>query len=141
MQRRSIELGNRGGNPSLELHNSGKEVWASDYDTLVVVRTEDWQIDRRARLQSAIGGTQQFIGDFSFAPDQELCVVARPFTGDIVAVDIATLRIKRSAKIGRQPLEVAALPRGEVVARDWKTGDLLRGALKRRWFAECRPVW
>ena len=135
MQRRSIELGSRGGNPSLELRNSGKEVWAIDYDTLVVVRTDDWQIDRRARLQSANRGTQQFIGDFSFAPDQELCVVARPFTGDIVAVDIATLRIKRSAKIGRQPLEVAALPRGEVVARDWKTGDLLRGALKRRWFA------
>ena len=36
---------------------------------------------------------------------------------------------------GRRPLEVAALPRGEVVARDWKTGDLLRGKLERRWFA------
>jgi hypothetical protein len=134
-QRRSIDLGGGGGNPRLELRDSGKEVWASDYDRLVVVRTGSWQVQRRSRLQRSGAGTQQFIGDFSFVPDQELCAVARPFSGDIVAVDLRTLKIKRSAKVGRQPLEVAALPRGEVVARDWKSGDLLRGTLERRWFA------
>jgi len=102
---------------------------------LVVLRTEDWQIHRQVRLQTAAAGTQQFIGDFSFAPDQELCAVARPFSGDVVGVDVGTLRIKRSAKVGGQPLEVAALPRGEVIARDWKTGALLRGALESRGFA------
>jgi hypothetical protein len=134
-QRRSIDLCGRGGNPTLELRDSGKEVWASDYDALAVVRTDNWQIRRSSRLQSAAAGTQQFIGDFSFAPDQELCVVARPFSGDVVGIDLGTLKIKRFAKVGRQPLEVAALRGGEVVARDWKTGDLLRGTLERRWFA------
>lgn len=135
MQRRSIELCGRGGNPRLELRNSRTELWASDYDTLAVIRTDNWQIQRRSRLQGAVAGTQQFIGDFSFAPDQELCAVARPFSGDVVGIDLGTLKIKRAAKVGRQPLEVAALRGGEVVARDWKTGDLLRGTLERRWFA------
>jgi hypothetical protein len=134
-QRRSIDLGGGGGNPRLELRDSGKEVWASDYDRLVVVSTGSWHVQRSSRLQRSGAGTQQFIGDFSFVPNQELCAVARPFSGDIVAVDLRTLKIKRSAKVGRQPLEVAALPRGEVVARDWKSGDLLRGTLERRWFA------
>jgi hypothetical protein len=134
-QRRSIHLGDRCGNPRLELRDSGKEVWASDYDTLVVIRTEDWQIQRLSRLQPADAGTQQFIGDFSFVPGQGLCAVARPFSGDIVGIDVRTLKIKRSVSFGRQPLEVVALPSGEVIARDWKTGDLLRGKLERRWFA------
>jgi len=43
--------------------------------------------------------------------------------------------MKSSAKVGQQPLEVVALPGGGIVARDWKTGDLLRGTLERRWFA------
>ncbi len=135
MQRRSIDLGGRRGNPRLELRNSGREVWASDYDTLVVVRRDDWRIIRSARLQGADAGTLQFIGDFSFAPDEDTCVVARPFSGDAVGVDAGTLEIRRSAKLGRQPLEVAALPRGGVVARDWKTGAVLTGTLARRWFA------
>jgi len=44
------------------------------------------------------------MGDFSFAPDEEICAVVRR-------------------------LAVTALGRGEIVARDWKTGDLLRGQL------------
>ena len=133
-QRRSIDLGGRGGNPRLALRELGKEVWASDYDALVVLGTADWQVLRSARLQSAFTGTQQFIGDFCFAPDQALCAVARPFNGDVVAVDLASLRIKSSAKLGRQPLEAVALSGGKIVARDWKTGDLLLGSLERRWF-------
>ena len=132
-QRRSIDLGDRGGNPRLELRAEGREVWASDYDTLVVLRTEDWQVQKSARLQAAdAAGGHQFIGDFSFLPDHELCAVARPFSGDVVAVDLATLKVKRSAEVGRQPLDVGALPGGEIVARDWMTGRLLRGALDLR---------
>jgi hypothetical protein len=130
----SIDLGGRGGNPKLQLRKSGSEIWASDYDTLVVIQREDWRIIRSARLQGAGAAAQQFIGDFSFAPDGDSCVVARPFSGDVVGIDAVTLKIKRAARLGRQPLEVIALPHGEVVARDWKTGDMLHGRLERRWF-------
>lgn len=134
-QRRTIELGDRGGNPKLALRDSGREVWASDYDTIAVIRTDTWAVDRHARLQSALSGTMQFIGDYAFAPDAPLCVVARPFNSDVVGIDLQRLKTRSSARLGRQPLEVAALPGGEVVARDWKTGGLLRGALRRRWLA------
>ena len=130
----SLDLGGRGGNPNLQLGKGGAEIWASDYDTMVVVRREDWRVGRSARVQGALVGTQQFIGDYSFSPDDDSCVVARPFSGDVVGIDGATLKVKGTAKLGRQPLEVVALPHGEVVARDWQTGDPLRGKLKRSWF-------
>jgi hypothetical protein len=139
-RRRAIPLAGRGGNPRLALR--GAEVWASDYDTLVVLRTADWRIRRRARLQGAASGSQQFIGDFAVEPDGALCLVARPFGGDVVAVDLERLRVRSSARVGGQPLEVAALGQGEVVARDWKTGALLRGRLGRRgigWAWRGRP--
>jgi hypothetical protein len=75
-QKPSIDLGGGGGNPRLELRDSGKEVWASDYDRLVVVSTGSWQVQRSSQLPRAGAGTQQFIGEFSFVPDQELCACA-----------------------------------------------------------------
>jgi hypothetical protein len=126
--RRFIDLAGRGGNPLLAFRHGGAELWATDYDTLVVLDAHDWQILRSARLQDAHAGTGQFIGHFAFATDGT-CVVARPFSGDVVSVGGARLEIERSARLGQQPLEVAALPAGRVVARDWKTGALLRGVL------------
>ena len=130
LQIKTVDLAGRHGNPRLELRDSGRELWASDYDTLVVLRCEDWRILRTARLQGARAGTLEFIGDFSFAANDGPCVVARPFSGDVVAIDARTLKIRQSARLLRQPLEAIALPNGEIVARDWKTGDLLRGSLR-----------
>ncbi len=134
-KKRAVDLGGRGGNPIPRQREGSQEIWASDYDTLVVISREDWRILRSARLQGAAVGTQQFIGDYSFAPDGATCVIARPFSGDAVEVDSTTLKVTRSVRLGRQPLELVALPGAEVLARDWKTGDVLRGTLKRRWFA------
>jgi hypothetical protein len=134
-KRGSIDLGGRGGNPRLRFRNGSNEIWASDYDTLVVLDGKERRVVRRARLQRAAAGTQQFIGDYSFAPEGQICVVARPFSGDVIGIDVATLKVKSSARLGRQALDVMALPRGEVVARDWNTGDFLRGRLERRWLA------
>jgi hypothetical protein len=133
-RKRSIELAGRGGNPRLTLRNSGGEIWASDYDTIVVVDTTTWRAVRSMRLQdAATTTTQQLIGDYAFAADEPQCVVARPFSGDVVAIDTTSLRTRRSARLDHQPLEVAALPGGRIVARDWKTGAVLTGTLKRRW--------
>lgn len=128
-QKGELHLGGCAGNPCLQFRNAGNEIWANDYDTIVVVQRSDWRILRSARLQGTHPQVREFIGDFSFTPDGETCAVARPFSGDVVGVDTATLQIKRSAKTGGQPLEVAAVGGGEIVARDWKTGELLRGTL------------
>ena len=130
-----VDLAGRAGNPSLRFGLGCEEIWATDYDTLVAIRTEDRRVRGKKRLQGAWTGTQQFIGEFSLAPEQGLCVVARPFSGDVAGVDMTTLRITCTARLGRQPFEAVALRDGDVVARDWKTGDLLRGTLeRRRWF-------
>jgi len=123
-----ISLGSRLGNPKLALRQSGKEVWASDYDTLAIVDTESWRVLRKKRLQGAASGTGQFIGDYTFSADGSCCV-ARPHSGDVVVVD-ERLKIRKSAKLGRQPHEAVVLPNGAVIARDWKTGDLLRGQME-----------
>jgi hypothetical protein len=129
-----IDLGGRGGNPHLQFTNDYREIWATDYDSIVVIQGEDLRVLKKARLQDAADGCQQFIGDFSFAPDDKICAVARPFSGDVVGIDTRTLETRSIAKVGQQPLEVAALPSGRIVARDWKTGELLHGHFKRRWF-------
>jgi hypothetical protein len=133
--RRAIALADRHGNPRPELRNSDRELWAIDYDTLVVVGTDDGRRLRCIRLQDARQGVNEFVGDFSFSPSGGLCMVARPFSGDVIALDPSTLKTKASCRLGRQPLEVIALSESDLVSRDWKSGDVLRGTLKRRWFA------
>ena len=132
---RTVSLANRHGNPKMALR--GTQLWATDYDTLTLVDVDTWRVLRSKRLQGAEAGTNQFIGDFTFSPDGTCCV-ARPYSGDVVAVD-ERMKVRRSAKLGRQPLEAIELPGGEVIARDWKTGDLLRGRMLRR--AWWQGVW
>ena len=129
-RRRSIDLGGRSGNPRLHYRGEDGTIWATDYDTIVVVGVDDWSVRRRARLQDAAAGVQQFVGDISFAPDAAFCAVARPFSGDVIGVSAKTLRVQNRAALGAQPLAVAVLAGGAVVARDWKTGSLLQGDLR-----------
>ena len=75
----------------------------------------------------------QFTGDYSFNRDETLCAVARPFSGDVVALDTEQFRITHYSKLGKQPLEVCLLSDGTVYSRDWKTGNFLKGKLKRKW--------
>ena len=124
---KTIDLGGSGGNPRLTCRDG--EIWTTDYDTVAVVRTDSWRVRKRVRLQGAAAGTQLFIGDLSFAPQHELCIVPRPFSHDVVALDLVKLKVQATAMVGREPLEAALLANGDVIARDWKTGDLLRATL------------
>jgi len=125
-----VTLGAQQGNPKLALRNGGTEVWASDYDTLVVIDAQTWRVLRKQKLQKAPAGTQQFIGEYSFAKDGACCV-ARPHNGDVVKVN-ERLKIQKVAKLGRQPFEAIELSNGDVIARDWKTGDLLKGRFEKQ---------
>ena len=44
-------------------------------------------------------------------------------------------KLELSDATGKQPLDVCSLSNGTVYARDRKTGSLLKGKLKRKWFA------
>jgi len=122
-----VQLADQHGNPHLYFRRTAHELWADDYDTLVKIDPSDWRVLAAVRLQDAADGVQQFIGDFAFDLSESLCAVARPFSGDVVKLDPATLSVAGAARTGGQPLQLAVLSDGRVYARDWKTGELLAG--------------
>lgn len=125
-----VQLAGNAGNPSLYFRRRADELWAVDYDTILRVEPGSWRIDASRRLQGASVFTgSQFVGNFWFDDGETMCLVARPFSGDIVALDPRTLKTVATCRTGGQPLEAVALADGRVIARDWQTGALLRGAL------------
>jgi hypothetical protein len=84
-------------------------------------------VKQSKRLQDTATGAAQFIGEFEFNKDESLCAVARPFSGDVIALDILTFEIRYCCKTGGQPLKAVLLKDGRVFARDWKIGALLKG--------------
>lgn len=130
-----IKLAGRHGNPRLYFRKKKNELWADDYDTLIRINPIDWGIIDKVQLQQGKEGTGLFIGNYAFNKDETICVVARPYSGDVVGINTINFKITHIAKVKKQPLDVALVKGKEVIARDWKTGDLLRTNLKFRFFA------
>lgn len=128
-----LSLAARQGNPSLRFRRTADELWADDYDTILSIDPNSWKTKKHLHLQAAATGAMQFIGNYSFNKDETLCAVARPFSADVIALDTERFKITHYARVGRQPLEVALLSDGRVYSRDWKTGEMLKGKLKRKW--------
>ena len=125
-----IPLADRHGNPRLSFRRGARELWADDYDTLLVIEPGTWRVLRQVRVQDAPGRTQQFIGHYAFDADERVCAVARPFSGDVLGLDPGTLATVSRAETGGQPLDVAVLRDGRVFAREWKTGELRQAKLR-----------
>jgi len=129
----AIELRGRGGNPQLRL--SGGDFLASDYDTLCRVDIRSLSVVRSARLQPGPRPRMsQFIGNYDIG--RGTCVVARPFSGDVVLLDSKTLKLLGRAEIGGQPLDVCLISETSVVTREWKTGRVAMGRLAAPLFAK-----
>lgn len=127
---RAVSLSGRYGNPFLVFRRRASEMWATDYDHVVKVETIDWSVVKSVRLQPARDPQALFIGDLAFNGGESLCAVARPFSGDVVALDPHSMDVTARAAVGGQPLSVCLLRDRRVLARDWKTGELLTGVLK-----------
>ena len=106
------------------------EVWAVDYDTLVRLDRHTWTVTGTVRLQHASQGTRLFTGDLWMPPDEGFAVIPRPFSADIAIIDPVTLTLDRTVPTSGQPLVAAVLDDSRIIARDWKTGDLLRADLR-----------
>jgi hypothetical protein len=124
-----LELGGRGGNPSLRFRTSS-ELWADDYDTLLRLDRDGWTKRDQLFLQAADDGVGQFIGGWAFDPSRSLCAVGRPFSGDVLGIDTQAFEVTKRANLGEQPLDVALLSDGRIFARDWQSGRPLRGELQ-----------
>jgi len=129
-----LSLADRYGNPTLRFTQQPRELWADDYDTILRLSPSDWSVKDSMLLQRASSGSRLFIGAYSFNKDESLCAVARPFSGDVVAMCMKKFKITHTCNLGHQPLLVSVLSDGTVYGRVWKTGELLNGKLKRKWF-------
>jgi hypothetical protein len=126
-----IALSGALGNPRLCFRRTARELWADDYDTVLRLDCDSWKVLKRAKVQQASSATAQFIGQFAFDAEERVCAVARPFSGDVVGLDTGTLEVCCRAELAKQPLEVAVLRDFRIFARDWKTGELSTGTLRR----------
>jgi YVTN family beta-propeller protein len=124
---RRVRLTGSLGNPTPFLRDTGRELWAVDYDTVVRLDTSSWRVTGEWRGQQDVQGTGMFLGEPWLSPDEDKILVARPGSGDVVALDPATMKVRDQWYTGRQPLACALLDR-QLIARDWKTGDLLRSS-------------
>jgi hypothetical protein len=125
----SIQLAGRGGNPTPYYRRYASELWADDYDTLVKLDASTGAMMGSLIMEARATG-RQFMGRFAFDRLETLCVLARPFSGDVVGLDPSTLEITHRCAIGRQPLEAVVLTDKAIVARDWRSGALLQGGLE-----------
>jgi hypothetical protein len=127
---RELELaGGRGGHAPIFRKNEA-QAWLTDYNVLLCLDPRTWTVVHSRPLQGSVNGVGMFIGDIAFTTDESRCIVPRPGSGDVVAVDTSTFEIVGRATLGHQPLEAVALRDGRVIARDWKSGKLLRGVLQ-----------
>src|SRR5262249_49785468 len=133
---RKIPLAGRSGSPVFRFRKGATEAWVNDYDMLLRLNPEDWSIQDQVRLQWEPPGIDRFIGDFAFNKDESLCAVARPFSGDVIALDTSSFNVTHRVRLGKHPFDVVLLANGRIIARDWQSGALLKGSLKprRRWW-------
>jgi len=121
----AITLARRGGNPML-IRRSGSEFAASDYDCLCIVDAAARAVRTSKPLQKPSPPlTQQFIGEYDLG--DATCAVARPYSGDVLLLDIETFAVRDSASVGAQPLAICMTSQSEFVTRDWKTGEVRVG--------------
>lgn len=117
-----ISLAGRGGNPSLT-PLPGTDLLASDYDSLCVVNLKTNAVRSSALIQAPPGpNSQEFIGHYDVR--NAVCAVARPFSGDVLLLDLATFEVRARAPVEGQPLAVCMISESEFVTRDWKTGSV-----------------
>ncbi len=127
---RKLNLAGRLGNPRFCLRASAGELWADDYDHIVKLDARTLNVVATKQLQEDTQGVQRFIGEFSLFRDEGLCLVARPFNGDVIGLDCDSMLQTHRAPLGKQPLLVGLLGEDTVVALDWKTGEFLQGKLQ-----------
>lgn len=123
-----IALANRLGNPHPIFSKHSNSLWAVDYDTLVRLDRRNWKILSEVLFQPSATGTRMFVGNIWLPANEEFIVVPRPGSGDVLIVEPLKFSVVNKVETGGQPLEAATSSGGKLVARDWKSGELIGGA-------------
>ena len=125
-----LNLASRNGNPKFRLLKTHDELWVDDYDTILKFDSTALNLIKLERLQLSADGTMKFIGDWTFNNDESLCLVPRPFSGDVVAISSDDLKPKFISKTGKQPIQSILVNDKCIIGRDWKTGSLIKGSIR-----------
>jgi hypothetical protein len=128
---RKVSLAGGYGNPVPRFSRKRNEVWCVDYDTIVKLDPRDWTVIGRRIIQEEEGNVRQFAGEFDFDRDESTIAIARPFSGDVLRIDMNTLETMSRCETGGQPLDVTVVGNHRVFARNWKDGGLLKGEFKK----------
>lgn len=118
----SIPLAGSAGNPALRLW-SDTEFLASDYDSLCLVDRVTLTARCSEVLQPAAPpNTRQFTGDYDVRGST--CVIARPFSGDVLRLRVEDFSVTGRAAVPGQPLSVCMTSDRSFLTRDWQTGKV-----------------
>jgi hypothetical protein len=117
------------GNPFVYYIPMQNELWISNGDYLNYMGAYNWKILISKQFQDPTpSGSKQFVGRFTMAYDLTFCVLSRPFSGDVISM-ADDMKINGVCQLGKQPLEAMLMKNGQVIGRDWKTGELLKGEM------------
>lgn len=119
---------------SIQFHQPSQTMWVLNYDGLFRINLKTRSLEQSAQVQPATPyegrdeKVRSWAGDFVLQPERKRICIARPFAGDVVAVDWDTLAPVAVAPTGGNPGFLAAFG-DRIVARDWRTGETLRATL------------
>jgi len=100
---------------------SAPEMWAVDYDTVVRVDRRSWVVTGTfLGQQPTTSGVRMFVGDLWFTGDEQLALVPRPGSGDVLTLHTSSLEVVDRFETGQHPLQAVLTLYGDVVARDWR---------------------
>lgn len=116
----SIFLAGSRGNPEM-LMISDSTFLASDYDTLCCVDASARHTKQKVRLQDGRDGISRlFVGEYHAQLDG-LCIVARPYSNDVVLLD-SELNVINRAPVRCRPMQACLISSREFLVRDWESG-------------------
>jgi len=111
----------RPGTPQFEFDASGKKLRVLCYDTLYLLSRHNWRVEKTLRLTESTDRLA-FVGDFSTISEAGLSAIPRPYSRDVVVVDMNRLEVKDRVTVGGQPIQAALMSNGQILARDWHSG-------------------
>lgn len=122
---RHFELAGGNQKPMLRFRNS-EELWLNDVDTMLKVETKSFEVVDAAGSDvgehthvdtptEKLGG----FGRWTFAAENELCVVTRPNVGDVLVLDgVSMLPVARGIFNRGLPIEAMLMGRNTIIATD-----------------------
>lgn len=119
----------------IQFHQPSQTMWVMGYDMLFRFDQKTRKLERSKEVQPPTPyefdpreKLRSWAGDFVLQPERKRVCIARPFEGDVIAVDWERLAPVAVAKTGGKPAYLAAF--GDlIIARDWRTGETLRATL------------